>query len=274
MNCECKNKCACNSSNSGSVEAQVSQLQEAVDAIQVAMAPFQFGHPILMLRNAANIALFDSGGKGTGIWTDWAFCNGNTFVNSKGETYITTNLIDKFVVGAGGTYPVDATGGAATVSLVSDQNGQHTHGVTDAGHDHTIVDPGHAHGVVDPTHTHLFTAAPHGHTLSIDGVGDHNHSIPSEGITGSDGTDHLGLLDGSLSGSGFAGAHTHTGTADVTTVTGSNGNAPTGVSIQNAFTGITETEDNVTGIIINDSGLGVPHENLPPYYAIVFIEKI
>ena len=54
----------------------------------------------------------------------WALCNG-----SNG----TPNLQDRFVVGAGSGYAVDATGGSADAVVV-----EHNHGITDNGHDHTF----------------------------------------------------------------------------------------------------------------------------------------
>ena len=54
----------------------------------------------------------------------WLLCNGASS---------TPDLRDRFVVGAGSTYAVDATGGSATASLPS-----HTHTAT-------VTDPGHAH---------------------------------------------------------------------------------------------------------------------------------
>jgi microcystin-dependent protein len=60
----------------------------------------------------------------------WALCNGNNG---------TPDLRDRFIVGAGSTYAVDATGGSADASVVS-----HTHTatsvVTDAGHRHTLTE--------------------------------------------------------------------------------------------------------------------------------------
>ena len=49
----------------------------------------------------------------------------------------TPDLRDRFVVGAGSTYAVDATGGSANAVVVS-----HTHTATS-----TVTDPGHTHGV-------------------------------------------------------------------------------------------------------------------------------
>ena len=67
-----------------------------------------------------------SGSTGT-IPSGWALCNGSSG---------TPDLRDRFVVGAGNTYAVDATGGSADATLPS-----HTHtGTTNTGgsHNHTI----------------------------------------------------------------------------------------------------------------------------------------
>ena len=62
-----------------------------------------------------------SGSTGT-IPSGWALCDG---------TSGTPDLRDRFVVGAGSTYAVDATGGSADAINVS-----HTHTLTDSGHTH------------------------------------------------------------------------------------------------------------------------------------------
>jgi hypothetical protein len=59
----------------------------------------------------------------------------------------TPNLRDRFVVGAGSTYAVDATGGSADAIVVS-----HTHTAS-------VTDPSHSHGVLA---TYNFTATPGG----------------------------------------------------------------------------------------------------------------
>ena len=62
------------------------------------------------------------------IPSGWALCNG-----SNG----TPDLRNRFVVGAGSTYAVDATGGSADAIVVS-----HTHTATSTS---TVTDPGHVH---------------------------------------------------------------------------------------------------------------------------------
>jgi len=78
------------------------------------------------------------------IPSGWNLCDG---------TNSTPDLRDRFIVGAGTTYAVAATGGSANAILVS-----HTHttisGSTFTGtalgtHTHTITDAGHTHGTVD-----------------------------------------------------------------------------------------------------------------------------
>jgi hypothetical protein len=70
------------------------------------------------------------------IPSGWALCDG---------TNGTPNLEDRFVIGAGNTYAVDATGGSADAIVVS-----HTHTAT-------VTDPGHTH---TSNATNLFSSSP------------------------------------------------------------------------------------------------------------------
>ena len=60
----------------------------------------------------------------------WAICDG---------TNGTPDLRDRFIVGAGNSYSLNATGGANTVSLTADQNGPHTHSGTTSSSQQTVV---------------------------------------------------------------------------------------------------------------------------------------
>lgn len=60
----------------------------------------------------------------------WAICDG---------TNGTPDLRDRFIVGAGNSYSLKATGGANTVSLTADQNGPHTHSGTTSSSQQTVV---------------------------------------------------------------------------------------------------------------------------------------
>ena len=79
------------------------------------------------------------------IPSGWLLCNG-----SNG----TPDLRDRFIVGAGNSYGVGATGGANTITLDSSQIPSHSHTFSgtsggmnqNAVHSHSINDPGHSHG--------------------------------------------------------------------------------------------------------------------------------
>jgi microcystin-dependent protein len=85
-------------------------------------------------------------GSAAAIPSGWLLCDG---------TNSTPNLRNRFVVGAGTTYAVGATGGAATVTLAEANLPAHTHTFTggsaaSAGaHTHSISDPGHTHPYTD-----------------------------------------------------------------------------------------------------------------------------
>ena len=66
--------------------------------------------------------------------TGWYLCDG-----SNG----TPDLRDKFIVGAGNSYAVSATGGSSSATLTTDNLPAHTHTAT-------VTDPGHAHGYTSP----------------------------------------------------------------------------------------------------------------------------
>jgi hypothetical protein len=79
----------------------------------------------------AGVIVLWSGSIGS-IPAGWALCNGNNG---------TPDLRNRFIVGAGSTYSVDATGGSADAIVVS-----HTHTATSV-----VTDPGHTHGIFGGT---------------------------------------------------------------------------------------------------------------------------
>ena len=87
------------------------------------------------LKAALNVAELPSGiillwsGASTTIPSGWVLCNG-----SNG----TPNLIDRFIVGAGSTYAVGATGGSDTVTLTTAQMPSHKHSFSGSSHSHTL----------------------------------------------------------------------------------------------------------------------------------------
>jgi microcystin-dependent protein len=191
------------------------------------------------------------------IPTGWVLCNGS---NS------TPDLRNRFIVGAGSTYSVDATGGSATSTLTSNELPAHTHSLSasgttsgqSAGHTHTFSgttsgqSQSHTHTatVTDPGHNHtsFSNGAPNGAGAGIaltssSGGNTPGHAVQNNttGITVSNGNasqDHTHTYSGTTSG--VSGDHTHT-----VTVTGTSGS----------------------------TGSGASFTNLPPYYALAFIMK-
>jgi microcystin-dependent protein len=180
--------------------------------------------------------------------TGWYLCDG---ANS------TPDLRDRFVVGAGSTYAVGATGGANTVTLDSTMIPSHTHtfstGIESQGHTHTFSattgtmnsNESHSHGVTDPTHSH---GTPY----------DYVSNNPS------------GPFDANASG-----------TPNNKFVNGTNG-ASTGISIQAANINHTHNLSGTTSAVSANhthsgttasTGGGAAHENRPPYYALAYIMK-
>jgi hypothetical protein len=107
----------------------------------------------------AGVIVLWSGSIGS-IPAGWALCNGNNG---------TPDLRNRFIVGAGSTYSVDATGGSADAIVVS-----HTHTATSV-----VTDPGHNHelqyqnGVVSTTPA----------VGALIGTGTSNTSTETTGIT-------------------------------------------------------------------------------------------
>ena len=73
------------------------------------------------------------------IQTTWGSGDGATSFNLP-------DLRGRAAIGADSTYPLGSTGGAAQVTLNSNNNGPHTHVVDDPKHVHVLTDPTHVHG--------------------------------------------------------------------------------------------------------------------------------
>lgn len=181
-------------------------------------------------------------GATTSVPSGWALCNGQTVAKTDGSGNVTTpDLTNKFVVCAGTTYAVGATGGASSntptitltnqaVTLTSNQIPAHTHVAT-------VSDPGHNHTLNDPGHTHSYDRSQSG-TIA--------------------------------NGTVFTSAET----GKTSTVTS---NQTTGISINNRVTGITVSNDTVGGSgshIHNNTAASSVVPTLPPYFALAYIMKL
>jgi microcystin-dependent protein len=227
------------------------------------------------------------------IPTGWALCDG---------TGGAPDLRDRFVVGAGSTYAVGATGGANTVTLDTTQIPSHTHtgsgstAATDLAHTHTGSGTS---GSTDLAHTHTGSGNTgdnnvdhiHGGTTST--IGDHAHTISNvlrDTFTFQELYD-VSAPGGSrfttdLTTSNAAGAHSHTITTggqsathihafSFTTAGASTSMAHTHTfSFTTAGASISMSHGHTFSFTSDATGGGLAHENRPPYYALAFIIKI
>lgn len=160
----------------------------------------------------------------------WLLCNG-----SNG----TPDLRNRFVVGAGGNYAVNATGGENTVSLTTAQM---------------------------PNHTHSFSA-------TTGGAGSHSHTgtTSTANLTGSINFSNNGVTSFSASGifstfgSGNQAGFGSGGTPGGFSLNASHNHSFTTSSVGNH----THSVSGTTG----GTGGGQAHENRPPYYALAYIMK-
>ena len=180
-------------------------------------------------------------GAANAIPTGWVLCDGQ---NS------TPDLRNRFVVGAGDAYAVDATGGSADATLVS-----HTHGSGNLG---------------------TGNAGSHSHSGNTNNTGDHTHSGNTNntgshahrwGTDDSDGAQGTGNPDANGGQSWKAwtddqGAHSHN------INTNNSGSHSHNINTNN--TG--DHSHNVSGDTAS-SGSSATGANLPPYYALCYIMK-
>jgi microcystin-dependent protein len=269
------NSCSGSSSNSSSAntEALLAQVQDQLQEVLTATNFLLNGHPILIIEDTDDIASFDfDSGKGFGTWQGWAVCDGQSHLSSKKKNVATPNFIDRFIVMAGGTYDVGDTGGASEVTLTTPQIPVHSHTLTDPGHIHAIDDDGHTHGLTQSPHTHPLSDPGHTHDIP-----DHSHGFtPAVFTVDDDFTGPYAVSCGSVgSGTNYGGITTDVVSQAIdSSNTGiSMDEASISISAQSANTGI-EIEEATTGITIGNAGEGEAHNNLPPYFAAIFIKYI
>lgn len=220
---------------------------------------------------------------------NWRICNG-----ANG----TPDLRDRFVVGAGGAYAVDATGGAAandlshthTSGTYSTDNDTHDHSV-DAGltandtHDHS-VDAGltandtHGHDVTGGT-TAGGTSHTHGPGSLATGTASANDHLDEADPSGPNTSEraHTHQLTSGATGAGTG--HTHapgTQTTDNDTHSHGPGTLDTDNDTHSHGPGTLDTDNDTHNHSVDAGNSGnsgnVAQENRPPYYALAYIMRI
>lgn len=203
----------------------------------------------------------------------WLLCNGSSG---------TPDLRDRFVVGAGGSYAVGATGGSATTTLIEANLPSHTHSISASGTT-APANIDHTHGIgissgamsANNTHSHSGTtggqSADHSHNINTD-QGQISFFAQSTG----GGPNTAGFTGGARTAlvfpttSGTSNNHSHdfgTNTVDI-----NHSHFVSGTSFtMNSNTTHTHTVT-VTGTS-GATGSGTAFNNLPPYYALAYIMK-
>ena len=173
------------------------------------------------------------------IPSGWLLCNG---------TSGTPDLRDRFIVGAGSTYAVAATGGATTATLGTTNLPSHTHSISASGTTSTV----------DINHTHSFSAQTGGQSA------DHTHG-PAGGASS-----FMGVPNNGQSGRTDAGQATNFGSTSGTSNDHSHSvSGNTGSMSANNTHNHTVTVSGTSGA----TGSGTAFSILPPYYALAYIMK-
>jgi hypothetical protein len=177
-------------------------------------------------------------GATTSIPSGWALCNGQTAAKSDGSGNVTVpDLRDRFIVGAGTSYSVGATGGSTsnTPTITMNNAGTALSVSNLPNYNLSVSDPSHAHGVYDPGHSHTYTVV----------------SSTGQAIGGS--------------GSNYYNGATTAGT----------GGAGTGIGIYGAYTGISVNSAGGNAAHSHaNTATSSAVSTLSPYYALCFIYKL
>lgn len=240
-------------------------LTDAIGNLQVTTAKLA-DRSVTAQKLDASINFFPSGGivmwNGTtlNIPSGWALCDG---------TNGTPDLRDRFIVGAGRNYSVNAIGGADSVSLTESQMPAHSHSMSSAGdHGHSGSTSG------DGSHSHSGStggaSANHTHGGFTDAQGDHAHDAPWFRGVGQGGASWAVANGNDNRRTNPAGTHAH----NFTTGGHSNDHAHS-FSVSGGGHSHSVSINGVGGHVhsINGAGSGGSHENRPPYYALCFIMK-
>ena len=149
----------------------------------------------------------------------------------------TPDLRNRFIVGAGSTYSPKATGGEATHKLTTAEI---------------------------PSHNHVFSGSSHTHSLSLSGLttssaGGHTHEFTNNAKV---------LVRNDWTGRSVGGSGMIVQEQTLSSLISSSGSHTHSISGSGSIGAVTQ------GGIISNTGSGVAHNNLPPYYALCFIMKL
>lgn len=184
---------------------------------------------------------------------NWALCDGFSG---------TPDLRNRFVVGAGGDYDPNDTGGADSVTLTTGQIPSHTHSFSAT----TGTAGSHSHSASTNS------AGSHSHSGSTNSTGSHSHTSNVTTSTSGSGAASVQLLTDGISGAPVTGSPQNTGSAGNHSHSlniNSAGSHSHSVSVSSAG----NHSHSVSGTT-GSTGSGNSHENRPPYYALAYIMRV
>ena len=238
-------------------------------------------------------------GASNAIPSGWSLCDG---------TGSTPDLRNKFIVGAGDNYAVDATGGSANTPVVSHSHGSgnisgnssntgsHTHGsgnysTSNTGnHSHSQSGSGSGNtGSQSANHYHTLDS-----TVNTSNTGSHSHNVPwgdsdsfySATVTYSSSHSSPGNIQTNSAGAhshsvnltgvqtlGISANHTHSFNFNIGGNTGNTGSHSHNVNSGSSGSGGSHSHNvSISGNTSNTGNTGT-NTNLPPYYALCYIRK-
>lgn len=182
------------------------------------------------------IAMFNT----TSLPAGWNLCDG---------TNGTPDLRAKFIVGAGNTYAVGATGGAETVTLDTTMMPAHNHNGS-----LSTLNTTHTHlAVSDGDHSHTSSAGTAGHSHTDSAIGGHTSVVNM-----ADGADLAAFVRQTSSANTDAPAEAnHPAVSSNSSVT---------------HTHSSNSDFHSHNVSLGNTGSGGAHENRPPYYALVYAQ--
>ena len=200
-------------------------------------------------------------GDTSSIPTGWQLCDG---------TNGTPDLRNRFVIGAGDTYPVGNTGGNADSVVV-----EHSHTIND--HNHTFSGSGSDNVDISVSGTTGNQSQSHNHSFTTNTTGNHRHdgTVPTPLYVPSGDTDRgtessIFSADNSQTQiTTFAGDHNHSGTTGGQSDDHNHSFSGSGSDTVNiSVSGTTGVQSDSGTSTAGSSGTGT---NIPPYYALCFI---
>ena len=200
-------------------------------------------------------------GDTSSIPTGWQLCDG---------TNGTPDLRNRFVMGAGSTYPVGNTGGNADSVVV-----EHSHTIND--HNHTFSGSGSDNVDISVSGTTGDQSQSHNHSFTTNTTGDHSHegTIPTPLYVQSGDTDRgenssIFSVDNSQTQyTNTTGNHNHSGTTGGQSDSHNHSFSGSGSdTVDISVSGTTGVQSDSGTSTAGSSGTGT---NIPPYYALCFI---